>query len=111
MPKPYNLTIERGDTYVQALPPILDSAGHPIPLTGTWMAQMRLQPDATAILASFVVDLALAAEGVAVLRLDAPTTSQLTIPGGVWDLQQTDLSGNVTTWYSGTVEVDEDVTH
>lgn len=111
MPKPYNLTIERGDTYVHALPPILDSAGHPIALTGTWLAQMRLQPDATAILATFTVDLSLASQGIPILRLDAPTTSQLSLPGGVWDIQQTAVDGTVTTWYAGTVELDEDVTH
>jgi hypothetical protein len=105
-----NLRVTRGDTFSESIQFLDGSSGLPIPLLGTWNAVMRQDPNASSPLATFVCDLTQAANGTVTLSLDAPTTTLLSM-GGVWDLQETDPAGVVTTWLMGTVAYIEDVTH
>jgi hypothetical protein len=61
-----------------------------------YLAQVRAHYPDTASLASFSVDLSQASSGRVNLVLPAALTSALVGKVGVWDLRQTDPSGNVT---------------
>ena len=98
---------------------VTDVNNEPITLNGSMMAQIRLtrqSPDPP--LQTFAVDLAQAAEGIAVLSLTGVQTQSLSdgaLPTekfqGEWDLQWTPTGAQPITLCQGKVECLPDVTH
>lgn len=76
--------------------------------TSTWLAQIRRHENADDVLATFVLDLADAANGYLTLSLAGETVSLL-YPRAVWDLQETPPSAEPTTKLAGRVIVKQDV--
>lgn len=74
----------------------------------TYTAQVRTTTEATAVTATFTVDMTSAATGVIILRLADTVTDDL-LGAYVWDLQQ-DSAGVIRTILSGPFVVLPDVT-
>ncbi len=91
---------------------VTDSAGAPVELTGTMLAQIRSTrdeidpPDQV-----FNIDLTGASEGIAVLSLTGDQTQELGKYSGVWDLQWTATDAEPMTICQGKVECNLDVSH
>lgn len=108
-PTECDLKVYRGDTFRETFAFTDATTGVVVPLTGTWTAQVRQDANATLPLATFALDFTQAAQGIVTLSLDSPTTTLLT--PGLWDLQETDTNGTVTTWLTGTVAIQQDISH
>lgn len=106
MPASVHLRLYRGDTFTRQFTFSIKDTGEPVPLTGTWEAQVRDAAEGE-ILASFTVDMTDAATGSLLLTLDGADVNALP-DFGVWDLQQTDTA--LRTWCRGSVYVYTDVT-
>jgi hypothetical protein len=94
---------------------IKDPLGVPVPLTGTMEAEIRAEyDDPDPVLASFDIDLALAAQGIAILSLTGDQTQALVTTNekfeGVWDLEWTAAGSEPLTLCRGKVECFPDVT-
>lgn len=95
---------------------IKDSDNKPLPLTGTMKAQIRLTREAIdPALATFAIDLADAAAGIALVSLTGVQTHSLISSEekfvGIWDLQWTPTGSEPMTLCQGKVECFPDVTH
>lgn len=107
-PTQCNMKVYAGDTVSITFAFTDATAGTPLVLSGTWTSMIRQYPNSANPLASFTVDASGLANGTVKLSLDSATTQALT--EAVWDLQETDVSGAVTTWLYGTLNVVQDVT-
>lgn len=121
-PARQDLTIYQGDTYdfffrvrervwnaeIKEFQP-----GAYIDLTGwTGKSQIRATPDATAVLAEFAVTISdqVATPGGVLLVLTPVKTTALPTSGGVWDVQLTNVAGEIRTFIAGKVTVFPEVT-
>jgi len=105
-PGSLDLAIYRGDTWTEQWD-FADNDG-PIPLPGTWRAQIRHAANSPTTLASMTLTVD-AEAGTITATLDADTTAGLMQSHAVWDLEQTD-DGTVRTWLAGNVAIRSDVT-
>lgn len=104
-----DLTVIRGDSFDQTILIEDETTGMPKDLSAwTWAAQARHDPDDVEIMATFMVDQTLAAQGELALRLLPSDTA--TMRGGFWDLQGSQGPNVVTTKGGGRVIVKRDVT-
>lgn len=105
-PQILNLVLYAGDGTNFSLT-VTDAAGAPVDLTGTMLAQIRVDresPDPPS--AVFDIDLTRHAEGIAVLKLTGDQTQALAIVekfDGVWDLEWTPAGEEPMTLCQGTV--------
>lgn len=113
LPQTLDLVLYAGDGTSFSLT-VTDPAKVPINLTGTMIAQIRVErdsPDPPS--AEFDIDLTDAATGVAVLELTGADTQALVVDDtkfvGVWDLQWTPTDGEPMTLVQGKVECMPDV--
>lgn len=98
----------RGDDFADEIS-FVDENEAPIDVSArTYTAQIRTTTEATAVTATFSVDMTAAATGVIVLRLADTITDDL-LGGYVWDLQQ-DTAGVIRTIMAGPFIVVADVT-
>ena len=93
---------------------VTDSAKVPINLTGTIIAQIRVERDSIdPPSAEFEIDLTNAASGIVILELTGVKTQQLVVDDakftGVWDLQWTPTDEEPMTLCQGNVECMPDV--
>lgn len=100
-PAVYDLTVQAGEDFaVEAS--FLDSAGRTQNLTG-YSYQAQARPDYAS--PAFAIFSTSTANNRVTLRLNRTTTAQLSGKRGVWDLQQTDPSGQKTYWLRGKIIV------
>lgn len=95
---------------------VTDTAGAPVNLTGTMIAQVRVaREDVDPPKAEFTIDLSEATDGVATLELTGLQTHSLITDAekfiGVWDLEWTATDDEPMTLCQGKVECDPDVSH
>lgn len=106
MPAKRDLNLFQGDDYAHVVT-FEDAAGAPFPMPGTYLAQIRLVY-ASAVLATFTVDVTDQATGV--LRLHLPAAVVASLPEAArWDLQRTS-DGVVSTLLYGAVNTQREVT-
>lgn len=128
-PVPKDIDVYRGDTFeffFRIRHRVYDAtaqtyvAGDYVDLTGwTGLAQIRENADAAAVLASFTVTIAnqaaLETRGGVLLTLPPAVSAGLPalglppVPAGIWDVQLTNATAEVRTYYKGAVTVDKDV--
>lgn len=113
LPQILDLLLYAGDGTSFSLT-VTDPAKDPIDLTGTMLAQIRVErdsPDPPS--AEFTIDLTDAVLGKAILELSGADTQALVVDDvkfvGVWDLQWTPTAGEPMTLCQGKVECMPDV--
>jgi hypothetical protein len=109
MPSAYDLTVYRGDTYTWDFR-LWNDVGktQPTDLTGIMVkAEIRDRPAGSLIVP---LTLTVILPNTIHASLDAPHSSQLPVPTGVWDLQLTYPDTSVLTVLGGNVAVTADVT-
>lgn len=102
------VAIHRGDTMRLGVT-LADDAGAPVDVTGwSWLSQLRTDPDDVTLVAVevAVVD---APGGRLELSLAPELTAALPTRDFSWDLQATDVEGDVRTVLTGQLRVREDV--
>jgi hypothetical protein len=112
VPRRDNLIIEQGTTWKVEWP-VLDGAGQPLAVDGwTVHAQVRQSADSSVVLHEWSTAIANAtAVGTKVALLVTPTVSSAwTWLTGVYDVELTNLAGQVTRIAHGTVRVSREVT-
>ena len=109
-PARLDLNLYAGDGFAMALTFIDKETGAPWPADGEWSAQVRATPDASEVLAAFVVDATEASDGRITIGLTGDNTRAIAAScSAVWDLQQVN-GAEPRTWYRGIVRVLADVT-
>ncbi len=113
VPQSVDLILYAGDGTSFSLT-VTDPDKVPINLTGTMLAQIRVERDSVdPPSAEFDIDLTNAANGVAVLELSGADTQALVVDDtkfvGVWDIQWTPTNGEPMTLCQGKVECMPDV--
>lgn len=109
-PAAYNITFTQGDDVSETFT-FKDSTGAAINVTGyTFAAMMRKTPADTTIVATFSFAITSGSGGTVNMTLAKTVTAGLTPGVYVYDLQWTDLSGNVRTMLAGQVTVLAEVT-
>jgi hypothetical protein len=104
------LTIEQGTTFTRVLT-FKTALGVAINLTGNTIAgQIRYTYADTSPAASFVVNLADAANGNITISLSDTSTSALTPGGAVYDIERTKPDGTKSRILEGTVVIKPEVT-
>ncbi|OIU84609.1 hypothetical protein [Microbacterium sp. AR7-10] len=106
-PGTYDLSIYAGDTYAARFAFTVEGQPFPLPATG-WRAQARPNPHSETVI-ELTVDATEAAGGIITLTIPAAETEGIGFPKGVWDLQHAD-GLNISTWISGRVTIEKDVT-
>lgn len=114
-PQILDLVLYAGDGTMFSLT-VQDPLKVAIPLTGTMIAQIRVERESTdPPSAEFAIDLSSRDLGIAVLSLTGEQTHSLiegnTVFEGVWDVQWTPEGGEPLTLCQGTVECKPDVSH
>lgn len=114
-PQVLDLVLYAGDGTSFSLT-VTDPDAVPVNLTGTMIAQIRVEREAEdPPSAEFTIDLTDAATGVAVLELTGVETHALITTAekfvGVWDVQWTPDGGEPITLCQGKVECFPDVSH
>jgi hypothetical protein len=113
-PAPYDITIRRGDDFELFFKVRQPNGGAYVDITGwTGRAQMRetkaQSGSPTVTFTVTILDQNISLGGVTVTLSD--TLSAAIVPNaGVYDVELTNLSGEVRTFIEGTVTVDQDVT-
>jgi hypothetical protein len=108
-PAKENLQVVRGDT-LTVISTMTTDGSTPIDITGrTYAMQIRTSPDATAVSASFTINVADPTNGVVTATLPATATAALTPQNYTYDLEET-ANGVVSTILSGVVKVIADTT-
>jgi hypothetical protein len=108
-PAKENLQVVRGDT-LTVVSTMTTDGSTPIDITGrTYAMQIRTSPDATAISASFTMNVSDPTNGVVTATLPATATAALTPQNYTYDLEET-FNGVVSTILSGVVKVIADTT-
>jgi hypothetical protein len=101
LPVTYNLKAYRGDTWSQTFRFVY--AGTPVDLTGATVACWAVAKDIP-----FALSCATAAEGMVTITMPDPELE----PGAYsYDVEVIDVSGTVTTWVRGRLQVEQDVTN
>ncbi len=109
LPAKLNFSITRGDDFAESFTIQEGDPLAPVDVSArTYTAQVRAAADATAVTATFTVDMTDAATGVIVLRIADTVTDDLS-GAYVWDLQQ-DVAGVIRTLAGGAFTVIPDVT-
>jgi hypothetical protein len=110
LPAELDMTIYAGDTLTIQFS-FTDQASNPVNMTGTWTAEIRVNPaDPDPPLASFTVDSSAAATGTITATLTSASSQSLPVAQPlVWDLEQTN-GASVRTTHKGIITVTEDVT-
>lgn len=108
-PAKLNYTIVRGDDFADQITIQEGDPLAPVDVSArTYTAQIRTTSEATAVTATFTVDMTDAATGIIVLRLADTVTDDL-LGAYTWDLQQ-DTAGVIRTLAAGSFVVIADVT-
>lgn len=107
-----DLRLYAGDDFTMRIDFIHADTKLPYPLTGTWLAQVRAEPEATSLLTSFAIDVSQMAQGKLYLSLSGEQVrGLLSVFPRHWDLQQIPQGQTAPrTWYRGTIRATGDVT-
>jgi hypothetical protein len=110
LPAKLNYKIMRGDDFADVVTIKEGEPSAPVDVSGrTFTAQVRASPDATAIIASFSIDMTAAASGEVGYSLADTITDDLS-GSYVWDFQQETAGGAIRTLMGGAFVVEKDVT-
>jgi hypothetical protein len=107
-PQTLDLKLYAGDGFSLGFNFVDKETGTPIPVDGTWAAEVRSPASAADVLLAFNVESS--PELVTISLTGEQVRSLVAVLGATWDLQQTIDGAEPRTWYRGKIIANQDVT-